>query len=162
MESVWYNFVWVWNQVCLPLITMTCHLPHMWQRLLTLSLDGDVATSLLALHWMCSSPQIGCARRITPIYMWREQAIIEWSRRVISINIACCHSVKLCALATQAFRLQQNGAESRMWRSCQVQPSQKEHAIDAVRFKKEGMLLQLLHWRCVECAIHHERDVCEE
>ena len=43
-----------------------------------------------------------------------------------------------------------------------MQPSQKEHAIDAVRFKKEGMLLQLLHWRCVECAIHHERDVCEE
>jgi len=22
--------------------------------------------------------------------------------------------------------------------------------------------LQLLGWRCVECAIHHERDVCEE
>ena len=34
--------------------------------------------------------------------MWREQGIIEWSRRVISI-IACCHSVKLCALAVRAF-----------------------------------------------------------
>jgi len=23
-------------------------------------------------------------------------------------------------------------------------------------------LLQPLRWRCVECVIHHERDVCEE
>jgi len=58
---------------------------------------------------------------------------------VISI-VACCHSVKLCL----------------------VQPSQKERAIDAVRCKKEGMLLQPLLWRCVECVIHHERDMPEE
>jgi len=32
----------------------------------------------------------------------------------------------------------------------------------AVRCKKEGMLLQPLRWRCVECVIHHERDVREE
>ena len=25
-----------------------------------------------------------------------------------------------------------------------------------------NMLLQPLCWRCVECVIHHERDVCEE
>jgi len=25
-----------------------------------------------------------------------------------------------------------------------------------------GLFLQLLRWRCVECVIHHERDVCEE
>jgi len=24
------------------------------------------------------------------------------------------------------------------------------------------MLLQSLSWHCVECATHHERDVCEE
>jgi len=24
------------------------------------------------------------------------------------------------------------------------------------------MLLQPLQWRCVECVIHHEQDVCEE
>jgi len=35
-----------------------------------------------------------------PIYAWREQAVIEWSRRVISI-VACCHSVKLCALVAR-------------------------------------------------------------
>jgi len=49
-----------------------------------------------------------------------------------------------------------------MWRSCRVQPSHKERAIGAVRCEKEGMLLQPLGWRCVEYAIHHERDVHEE
>jgi len=62
-----------------------------------------VATSRLALRWMCDSPRTGCARIITTIYMWREQKIIEWSRRVISI-VACCHSAKLCAHAARAFR----------------------------------------------------------
>jgi len=78
--------------------------------------------------------------------MWREQAIIEWSRQVISV-VACCHSAKLCAHAAQDFRSQQNGAVTRMWRSCGVQPSHKERAISVVRCKKEGMLLQPL--RCV-------------
>ena len=82
------------------------------------------------------------------------------SGHVISI-FACCHSVKRCALAAQSFRSRQNGAVTRIWRSCQVQPSQKERAIGAVRCKKEGMLLQPLRWRCVECAIHHERGVRE-
>jgi len=39
-------------------------------------------------------------------YMWREQAIIEWSWHVNSI-VACCHSAKLCAYATRDFRSQQ-------------------------------------------------------
>jgi len=43
-----------------------------------------------------------------------------------------------------------------------MQPSQKERAIGRGRCKKEGMLLQPLDWRCVECAIHHARDVREE
>jgi len=43
-----------------------------------------------------------------------------------------------------------------------VQTSQKERVISLVRCKKEGMLLQPLHWRCVECVIHHERGVHEE
>ena len=45
-----------------------------------------------------------CAKKNTT-YMWREQAIIEWSWHVISI-VACCHSVKLCGYAARAFRLQ--------------------------------------------------------
>ena len=60
----------------------------------------------VGVAWMCDSPRTGCARRTTPIYTWREQAITEWSRRMISI-VVCCHSVKLCALATRAFRSQQ-------------------------------------------------------
>jgi len=90
--------------------------------------------------------------------MWREQAIIEWSWHVNSI-VACCHSAKLCAYAARDFRSQQNGAVTRMWRSCGVQPSHKERAI---RCKKEGMLLQPLRWCCVDCVINHERDVREE
>ena len=46
------------------------------------------------------------------IYPWREQAIIEWSRRVISI-VACCRSAKLCAHAARDFRSQHN--QSRLW-----------------------------------------------
>jgi len=87
----------------------------------------------------------------------------EWSRRVIISVVARYHSVKLCALAALAFRAQQNGAVTMMmWRSCQMHPSQKECAIGAVHCKKEGMLLQPLSWRCVECWIRHERDVREE
>jgi len=80
---------------------------------------------------------------------------------MISI-VTCCHSAKLWAHAAQDFRSQQNGAVTRMWRSYRVQPSRKESAIGMVRCKKEGMLLQPLQWRCVDCVIHHERDVREE
>jgi len=80
---------------------------------------------------------------------------------MISI-VACCHGAKLWAYAARDFRLQQNGAVTRMWRSYQVQPSHKEGAISAVHWKKEGMLLQPLRWCCVDCVIHHERDVHEE
>jgi len=80
---------------------------------------------------------------------------------MISI-VACCHRARLCTYAARDFRLQQNGAVTRMWRSCRVQPSHKERAIGGVRCKKEGMLLQPLRWRCVGCVIHHERDVREE
>jgi len=112
-----------------------------------------VATSPLALRWMCDSPRTGCARRTTHIYKCRKQAITEWSWHVTS-TVACCHSVKLCELAARTFRSQQNGAVTRMWRSCSVKPSQNERAIGAVRCKREGMLLQPLCWCCVECAIH--------
>ena len=80
---------------------------------------------------------------------------------MISI-VAYCHGAKLCAHAALDFGLQQNGAVTRTWRSCWVQPSHKERAINVVRCKKEGMLLQPLRWCCVDCAIHHEWDVHEE
>jgi len=40
------------------------------------------------------------------IYAWCEQAVIEWSRRVISI-VACYHGAKLCAHAARDLRSQQ-------------------------------------------------------
>ena len=66
-----------------------------------------VATSPVVLRWLCDSPRTGCTWRITPLCMWREQAIIEWSRRVISI-VACCHGAKLCAHAARDVRSQQS------------------------------------------------------
>ena len=71
-----------------------------------LTLDwATVATSPLALRWMHGSQRTECARRTTPINTWHEQAIKEWSRRVISI-VACCHSAKLCAHSALALRSQ--------------------------------------------------------
>jgi len=61
---------------------------------------------------------------------------------MISI-VACCHGAKLCEYAARDLRSQQNGAVTRIWRSCQVQPPHKERGIGAVCCKKEGMLLQL-------------------
>jgi len=115
----------------------------------------------LRWRWMCDSPRTGCARRTAPVHTWREQAIIEWIWHVMSI-VACCHSAKLCAHAVRDFRSLQNGAVTRMWRSCQVQPSHKERAIGVARCKKEGMLLQPLRWCCLDWVIHHEQDVREE
>jgi len=42
-----------------------------------------------------------CAKN-NNVYMWRGQAIIEWSWHVIFI-VASCHSVKLCAYAARDF-----------------------------------------------------------
>jgi len=80
--------------------------------------------------------------RTTPIYMWHKQAIIKWWWCAISI-VACCHSVKLCAHVAWAFQSQQNGAVTRMWRSCCVKPSQKERVIGAVHCNKEGYCCNL-------------------
>ena len=106
--------------------------------------------SLSALWWMCDSPRTGCAWRTTP--MWCEHAVIKWARHGIFI-VPWCHSVKPCALAARPFQSQQSGALTRMWRWCQAQHSQKERAKGAVHCKNEGMLLQLLGWRCTESVV---------
>ena len=76
---------------------------------------------------------------------------------MISI-VACCHGGKFCAHAARDFRSQQNGAMTRMWRSCRVQPSHKERAIGAVRCKQEGMLLQPLRWCCVALIVSFTKN----
>ena len=150
---LWHNF-WLSEPFGLDIADLVCY-PFSWNS-----------------AWYCCNLSVGIALNVwsttngmctknNTIYMWCEQAIIEWPRHVNSI-VACCHSTKLHAHATQAFRLQQNGAVTRMWRSCRVKPSQKEHTIGAVRCKKEGMLLQPLRWHCAECVVHHKRNVCEE
>ena len=63
---------------------------------------NTLATSRLALRWMCDLPRKGCVRITTPMYMWHEQSIIEWSRRVISV-VAYCHSVKLLRTCRSGF-----------------------------------------------------------
>ena len=65
-------------------------------------------------------------------YMWREQAIIEWSLLLLAATVRSFTHMH----AIWDFRSQQNGAVTRMWRSCGVQPSHKERAIGAVRCKK--------------------------
>ena len=62
------------------------------------NLSGGVAL----IVWFTTN---GLCAKNKNICMWREQAIIEWSRRVISI-VACCHGAKLCAHAAWDFRSQ--------------------------------------------------------
>ena len=89
--------------------------------------------------------------------------VARTSRNMMSTTgifiVAWCDTAKLCALADRPFQSQQSGALTRMWRWCQVQPSQKECALRAVHCKNGGILLQLLGWRCIEnvvfgCPIH--------
>jgi len=85
-------------------------------------------------------------------------------RVIAARELHCClllQSRRFAHMPLGLFRSQQNGAVTRMWRSCCVKPL-KERGIGAVRCEKEGMLLQPLRWRCVECLIHHKRDVREE
>jgi len=78
--------------------------------------ERDIFAQLLAIRYCCNisggvalnvwfTTNGMCVKKNT-IYMWHEQAIIEWSHQVISI-VACCHSTKLCAHTAQDFRSQQ-------------------------------------------------------
>jgi len=60
-----------------------------------------------------SNIQLGRSASTTPIYMRHKQAEIERARRGFSI-VACSHSVKLCAFASQRFQSQQSDALTRM------------------------------------------------
>jgi len=65
---------------------------------------------LQPLRWCCVDCVIHHERHVREEkhhkYMWREQAMIEWSWHVNSI-VAFCHSVKLCAYAARDLRSQQ-------------------------------------------------------
>ena len=70
-------------------------------------------------------------------------SICEETLQHMISTVACCHSAKLCAHAALDFLSQQNGAVTRMWRLCWVQPSHKELVINLVRCKKEGCCCNL-------------------
>jgi len=68
------HFVWFWHKffvsfVSVKAVSFSDSIPM-----------RTVATSPVVLRWLCDSPRTGCAWRITTLCMWREQAIIEWSR----------------------------------------------------------------------------------
>ena len=116
------------------------------------NLAACVAIYQLATCWMCNSPRMGCVWRITPMYTWRKQAEIKSAQCGIT-NVACCHSVKLCALAARLFQSQQSDAVTRMWRWWEVQPSQKECAIGAVHCVG-------FPWFGNQCSVSRRRNLC--
>ena len=81
----------IWVRLFLPFVSVS------WDWYCC-NLSGGVAL----IVWFTTN---GMCAKNKNICMWREQAIIEWSRRVISI-VACCHSAKLCAHAARDFRSQ--------------------------------------------------------
>ena len=97
--------------------------------------EYSVATSWLALCWMCDSPPMRCVQRIPLIYMWCEQATLEWSWHVISV-VACCYSVNLSALAAQAFQSQ----KMVLWPGCEGRARCSLHKKNlwSVRFNAKG------------------------
>ena len=121
---------------------------------------------LQPLRWCCIESNVwftmnGMCMKNNNIYTWHEQAIIEFTCHGHSI-VACCHSAKLCAHVAWAFRTQQNGAVTRMWRLCYVRPSQKNVRSMPVVVKRRDVVATSLCWRCVECVIHYKWDVHEE
>jgi len=94
-------------------------------------------------------------------YTWREHAIIEWSWHVNSI-VACCHSAKLCAYAAWAFPIATKWCCDHDVEVVLCEAFTKRTCDRCCSCKKEWMLLQPLRWCCVDCVIHHERDVRKE
>ena len=75
-KNLWLHFI---RATDLRSLTYTCIIATGFNHCYWL---GSVGNSRLALGWMCDSLQTGCVRRITPIYMWRKQAITEWTQSV--------------------------------------------------------------------------------
>ena len=130
--------------------------------------DHHLILLLQPLRWRCVDCVIhhkwDVHKEQQYIYIYIYVVRTSNNKVIVARDLYCCLLPQCEALRTcrSGFRLQLNGAVTRMWKSCRVKPSRKERAISAVRFKKKGMLLQPLQWLCVDCVIHHERDVHEE
>jgi len=75
-----------------------------------------------------------CAKNTTHIYVVRTSNI----RVIMACDLCCCLLLQCEPFRTcrSGFPIAKNGAVTRMWRSCQVQPSQKELVIGAVQCKR--------------------------
>ena len=104
-----------------------------------------VKNSTIVYVVQASNSKRDCDVKALPILMCEQLNMmtsvrIERLRRMIT---TCCRGAKLCAHAAREFWSQRNGAVTRMWRSCRVQPSHKECAIGVVCCKKEGCCCNL-------------------
>jgi len=102
-----------------------------------------------------------CAKN-NNIYAWHEQAII---REIATHDLYCCLLPRCEVLHTcrSAFAIATKWCcDQDVEVVLSLAFTQKERAISVVRRKKEGMLLQPIRWRCVDCVIHHKQDVREE
>jgi len=78
----------------LSFLNFTIHAVH--DSVATSPLSGGFALNV----WFTTNGM--CVKNNT-VYMWREQAMIERLRRMISTVAYCCHSAKLCAHASRVF-----------------------------------------------------------
>jgi len=114
----------------------------------------DFVVLLQPLRWCCVDCVIYHERDVREeqhhTYMWREQAIIEWSWHVNSV--ACCHSAKLCEYAARDFRSQQYSV-------CMLTSSEK------IRISDEAERVQSVSWPhiilcyCLEWSIEETGEI---
>jgi len=99
--------------------------------------------------------------KIKNIYAWREQAII---REIATHDLYCCLLPRCEALRTcrSVFPIATKWCCDQDVEVVLSSAFYKAHALGVVRYNKKGMLLQPLRWCCVDCVMHHERDVREE
>ena len=96
------------------------------------NLSGGVAL----IVWFTTNRM--CVKNNTIIYVaWASSSKRDCEHDLYCCLLPWCEALRTC-------RSEQNGAVTRMWRSCWVQPSHQERAIGVVRCKKEVMLLQPL------------------
>jgi len=133
-----------------------------------LSLSLSVISKSLAQPWCkCCSFSFSIVLNVqfatNGMCMMNNTHVARTSRNIMitTWDLHCClvQQWEFSALAARPFQSQESGALTRMWRWCQVQPSQKKHAIGAVHCKNEEMWLEPFSWRWIEsvvfiCSIH--------
>jgi len=110
---------------------------------------------------MCDSPRTGCAWGTTPFICMERTSN---NRVIMACELYCCllpqcEALRICRSGYPIATKWCCDQDVKVVRSSAFTQRTSDRC---VRCKKEGMLLQPLRWCCVECVIHHERDVREE